>query len=121
MVAKIVIIIDDDDAVRDSTFLLLESYGFDVRGHASAEDFLGQPRVEADCLLVDYHMTGMTGLDLLEHLRAGDDHTPALMVTGCCNSIIVVRAARIGVRLLQKPVTDDHLVFCIEEARCACA
>ena len=101
LVAKIVFIIDNDETERESTLMLPEFYGFDVRSHVSAEDFIGQPRVEADCLLVDYLITGMTGLDLLEYLRAGDDQAPALMVTGCWDSNIAARAARIGIKLFQ--------------------
>lgn len=116
MVAQIVII-DDDEAVRDSMHTLLESYGYEVRGHASAEDFLSQPRGKADCLLVDHHMPGMMGLDLLEYLHADGDRTPALMITGRSDSSMKPRAERIGVLLLQKPVAEEALVLSIEQAR----
>lgn len=118
MGAKIVII-DDDDAVRDSMHVLLDSYGYDVRQYASAEEFLQQATGKAGCLLVDHHMPGMTGLDLLEHLRAKGDQTPALIVTGRRDSLIISRANFLGVKVLQKPVTDEDLVHQIEEARSA--
>lgn len=114
MVVKIAII-DDDDAVRDSMLALLESYGHEVCGYPSAEEFLGPPKGQADCLLVDHHMSGMTGLDLLEHLRAEGDQTPALMITGRRDPTMVPRAERIGVRVLQKPVAEELLVAWIEE------
>jgi FixJ family two-component response regulator len=110
-------IIDDDDAVRDSTRALLESYGYEVRDHASAEQFLQAPGLKPDCLLVDQHMPGMTGLDLLEHLRSRGDQTPALMMTGRSDPTLEPRAARIGVTLLHKPVPEDQLVLWIERAR----
>jgi FixJ family two-component response regulator len=110
-------IIDDDDAVRDSTRALLESYGFKVRDHASAEHFLKEADIRPDCLLVDQHMPGMTGLDLLEHLRARGDRTPALMMTGRSDPTLEPRAARIGVKLLHKPVPEEQLVQWIESAR----
>ena len=110
-------IIDDDDAVRDSTRALLESYGYEVRDYASAEHFLQDPDAKPDCLLVDQHMPGMTGLDLLEHLRAHGDKTPALMMTGRSDPTLEPRAARIGVKLLHKPVPEDQLVLWIEQAR----
>jgi FixJ family two-component response regulator len=110
-------IIDDDDAVRDSTRVLLESYGYEVRDHASAEQFLQNAPRARDCLLVDQHMPGMTGLDLLEHLRAKGDRTPALMMTGRNDPWLGPRAARIGVMLLNKPVPEDQLLSWIERAR----
>ena len=110
-------IIDDDDAVRDSTRALLESYGYVVRDYSSAEEFLQEKKPKPDCLLVDQHMPGMTGLDLLEHLRAKGDNTPALMMTGRTDPTLEPRAARIGVKLLHKPVSEDQLVLWIEQAR----
>jgi len=110
-------IIDDDDAVRDSTRALLESYGYEVRDYPSAEDFLLVAEPKSDCLLVDQHMPGMTGLDLLEHLRANGNKTPALMMTGRSDPSLEPRAARIGVKLLHKPVPEDQLVLWIEQAR----
>lgn len=112
-------IIDDDDAVRDSTRALLESYGYEVRDHASAEHFLRDSSNKPDCLLVDQHMPGMTGLDLLEHLRSKGDQTPALMMTGRSDPTLEPRAARIGVKLLHKPVPEDQLVLWIEQTRLA--
>lgn len=108
-------IIDDDDAVRDSTHALLETYGYEVRQHSSAEMFLARPDQKSDFLIVDHHMPGMTGLELLEQLRAGGDQTPALMITGRSDCSIVPRAAHIGVRLLNKPLAYEQLVLSIEE------
>lgn len=110
-------IIDDDDAVRDSTRALLESYGYHVRDHASAEHYLRDTDSKPDCLLVDQHMPGMTGLDLLEHLHAKGDKTPALMMTGRSDPSLEPRAARIGVKLLHKPVPEEQLVSWIEQTR----
>lgn len=108
-------IIDDDEAVRDSTHQVLESYGYEARVHASAEDYLSCAGDKPACLLVDHHMPGMTGLELLEHLRAKGDLTPALMMTGRSDPTMLPRAERLGVKLLHKPVAPDEIVKWIEE------
>lgn len=115
--SSLIHIIDDDEAVRDSTHQLLESYGYDVRAHASAEDFLSCAADKADCLLVDHHMPGMTGLALLEHLREKGDRTPALMMTARNDPALLPRVERVGVKLLHKPFKPDELVRWIERAR----
>jgi FixJ family two-component response regulator len=108
-------IIDDDDAVRDSTHQVLESYGYEARAHASAEDFLSCEGDKAACLLVDHHMPGMTGLELLEHLHAKGDRTPALVMTGRSDPTILSRAERLGVKVVHKPLGPDEIVGWIKE------
>ena len=62
-----IFIIDDDSAVRESIRLLLDCVGLETRDFASAEEFLeGRDGVDAECLILDVHMSGMSGLELLE-------------------------------------------------------
>jgi FixJ family two-component response regulator len=56
-------------------------------------------------------MSGMTGLDLLEQLYDQGDQTPALLITGNGTPKLELRAKRIGVKLLCKPVPADELMF----------
>jgi len=75
-------VVEDDDAVRASTRLLLESAGYTVREYASAASFLKDAAaINAACLLFDYQLGGMTGLDLLELLRAHGVAAPAIIMT----------------------------------------
>lgn len=116
----VIVIIDDDDAVRNSTRLLLDALGYAVRDHASAESFLASDPDEAFVLLVDHHMPGITGAELLEMLHAKLGKVPAVMMTGRSDRTIEARCNRVGVKLLYKPVEVDLLVEAIEEARRAC-
>lgn len=108
--AALIDIIDDDDAVRNSMHALLESYGYAVREHNSAEAFLALTETAADCLLVDQHMPGMTGLELLKQLRERGDQTPAFLITGCADASMETSAAALDVRVLHKPVDEDQLM-----------
>jgi DNA-binding response OmpR family regulator len=114
-----VVIIDDDDGVRVSTRMLLEVCGYVVRDHASAESFLATDRGAVGVLLVDQHMPGMTGVELLELIHTEPNPPPALMLSGCADQTIVARLDRIGAKLMRKPVAEDELIREIEAFCCA--
>jgi two-component system, LuxR family, response regulator FixJ len=109
-------IIDDDDAVRDSTAALLAAHGFAVRCHPSAEHFLAAGGTKPDCLLIDQHMPGMTGQALIERLRARGDSTPAAILTARGDPALVARLAPLNVVVLHKPVAEATLVRWVTEA-----
>ncbi|MGB8363699.1 MAG: response regulator transcription factor [Rhizomicrobium sp.] len=118
--ARTICIVDDDDAVRDSLKVLLESYGMQVRDFASPADFLrGSAARECRCLVVDLHMPAMNGLELLETLRAREVNVPAVMVTGNADPNLALRLKNAGLSaLLIKPVADDEL---LDHIALACA
>ena len=68
---RLVAVVDDDFSVRESLESLLRSVRIGVRVFASAEEFLNSadPR-EVDCLILDVHLPGMTGIELHHHLLA---------------------------------------------------
>ena len=109
-------IIDDDDDVRASSRLFLEALGFTVEDFANAESFLKRPpqRQAADCFILDYHLTGMSGLDLLELLRERGDKTPAIIMTAN-GKHLALRAGRAGViAILRKPLAAESLSHWLE-------
>lgn len=109
-------IVEDDDAVRDSVGALLESYGYSVSQYASAAQYLQSGKGHGVCVVVDQHMPGMTGLELLETLRGRGDNVPAIMLTGRSDPQMEPRMVRAKVsRLLHKPVDDSELVRAIED------
>jgi len=113
----IVDIVEDDDAVRDSLRSLLEAYGYTVREYPCAAPYLeSHVPTPSDCLIVDHHMPGMTGLELVETLRARNVQIPIVMVTGRDDPQLGKRIARAGIaKLFHKPIDDGHLVQWIEE------
>jgi two-component system response regulator FixJ len=117
-----VAIVDDDPAVLDSLRFLLEVAGHRVAVFASAAQYLAQyvancgPR--PTCLIVDQHMPGMTGLELIARLRISGAEVPAMLVTGSSSRTIVTRAAELGIeRVLDKPPTEDVLLTFVEAHR----
>ena len=67
----IILIVDDDEAVRESLRNMMESEGFDVRAFSNGHDLLSEASLPAiGCLVVDYHMPAMNGLELVSSLRA---------------------------------------------------
>ena len=116
--SETVCIVDDDDAVRDSMRVLVESYGHPVSDYASAMTFLDDLRdSEPGCLLLDLHMPGMNGLELVELLRRRHVRTPVIVVTARNDPQQSQRLRDAGVlALLNKPVTDNELIGWIEQA-----
>jgi FixJ family two-component response regulator len=107
---RLVFVIDDDDGVRQSTRALLEASGFSVRTFANAEELLAAGTAcEAGCIVLDYHLAGMTGIELIERLRAQGLQTPVIMVTAN-GTKLGLRAAHAGVTaVLRKPLAADGL------------
>src|ERR1700733_1855443 len=102
---RVVCVVDDDEAVRDSICVLLQSEGISARAFASAAEFLSDPdALRSLCFVFDMHMPGMNGIDLAAHLRAGDIAAPIYLLTGRADAPIR-RAARVAgvTAVLNKP------------------
>jgi two-component system, LuxR family, response regulator FixJ len=109
--AGAIAVVDDDAAVCDSTRFLLETYDFDVHTYQSGVDFLREDPVIA-CLIVDYHMPGLNGLDLVAELRNRDRSVPTIiMITATTDPSVERRAAELGIRhVLKKPLSNQLLL-----------
>lgn len=107
-----IFIVDDDDAVRDSLKLLLETHGLSVREFASCEAFVhGYHPQNRQCLVLDQHLPGMTGLELIQSLDRGRASLPIILVTGKGDHALKARAQAAGVlAYLDKPVSADRLL-----------
>ena len=113
-----VLIVDDDAAVRSSLKFALEIEGLAVRLYDGAAALLADRALPScGCLVVDYRMPVMDGLELIEALRARDVAMPAILITGRANKQLRLRAARSDVRrVLEKPLSDGMLVDSIRAA-----
>ncbi|MBV9827893.1 MAG: response regulator [Alphaproteobacteria bacterium] len=105
-------IIDDDAGARDSLRVLLQCAGLDARTFASCDDFVAAGAGdEEDCLILDIQMRGMTGLELLEHLRQRGNDLPVILVSARPPRDVVARAEKAGaIALLSKPFKAVELL-----------
>lgn len=115
---RMVFIVDDDEPVRDSLKLLLESYDLNVRDYGSCPEFLGSlTGDERGCLLLDLHLPVMSGLDLLEGHAAAIRYLAVILITGRSDTATRARALDAGaVAVLDKPFEDEILLTEIERA-----
>jgi two-component system, LuxR family, response regulator FixJ len=106
----VVLVIDDDPAVRNSLKFALEIEGFSVRLYPTGAELLDEKDIpESGCLVADYHLPGMNGLDLLARLRERNIRLPAILITTHPSATIRNQAALAGVRLIEKPLLSDTL------------
>jgi FixJ family two-component response regulator len=115
---RVISVVDDDESLRRSVGNFLRSVGFRVETFASAEDFLSSARREnTGCLVLDVRMTGMSGLDLLRHLAAGNVRVPAVVLTAHGDEEMRRRCLRAGaVAFLDKPFHGDALLDAVQTA-----
>ena len=111
-----VAIVDDDDLVRGTLKDLLAEAGLAVAGYASGGAFLAAPEARPNCLVVDYNMPAMNGLELVAALRARGLATPTVLLTGRADAMLRRRAAQFGVAVLEKPVSGARLLGAIDAA-----
>jgi two-component system response regulator FixJ len=107
----IVLIVDDDRAVRTALKFMLELEGYTVHVCASGDELLHHPVLKnARCLLVDYKMPAMDGFEVIERLEEQNVHVPTILITSFVNKTLARRAAEVGVvRILEKPLLDSVL------------
>ena len=115
---RMVFIVDDDDAVRDSLSFLMKSIGIESRGFASATEFLEfYDNKIAGCLVLDIRMPGMSGLELQDQLNEINAILPIIFITGHGDVPMAVEALKKGaLDFIQKPFRDQDLIDRINHA-----
>jgi FixJ family two-component response regulator len=111
-------IIDDDPSVRTATDNLLSSHGYLVRTFGSAEDFLQSASPDdSACVVADVQMPGMSGLDLLAHVRTRGNDVPFIFITAFPDQSVRARALKAGaICFLAKPFAAPVLIDCVKTA-----
>lgn len=114
---RLVYVVDDDDAFRDSLRWLLESAGYRVALFSSAERFLTAYRAgSGTCLLLDVRMPGMSGIELQAELNRRGTQLPIIFLTGHGDVPMAVEAVKKGAfDFVQKPFVNSQLLALIEE------
>lgn len=113
-----VLVVDDKEMLRDSVAITLERAGFLVRTATdglAALDSVAKQR--PDAVVTDMRMPGMTGVELLEKLRAIDDELPVILMTAFGTIETAVKAVRLGAfDYLTKPFEGDELIIAVKRA-----
>ncbi|HEU4345940.1 MAG TPA: response regulator transcription factor [Candidatus Binatia bacterium] len=111
-------VVDDDVSFRTAVTRLLRAAKFEVRGYASASDFMSSDASAAPgCILLDLRMPGASGFDLQQSLAKTEERLPIVFLTGHGDIPASVRAMKSGaVDFLTKPVRRETLLRAIENA-----
>ena len=97
-----VFVVDDEEAIRRSLCMLLQAEGLVVRAFASAAEAIAAfDDVRPACILTDYHMPDMSGMDLVREIRRRDPGMPLVVMTGTDDPGQLRLDAH--VRLVEKP------------------
>jgi two-component system response regulator FixJ len=115
---RVVHVIDDDAAVRQSLAFLLSTAGLAVRVHVSAVDFLKVlPEIQGGCIVTDIRMPEMDGLELQRRLRELKAGLPVIVMTGHGDVPLAVEAMKAGaIDFIEKPFDDEILLSAIRSA-----
>ena len=114
----VVHVIDDDEAVRDSLAFLLSSADFTVETYESANTFLSKlPQVRSGCIITDVRMPGLSGIDLLRHVKGIKLSLPVIIMTGHGDVPLAVEAMKSGASdFIEKPVDDEIMLAAVRRA-----
>jgi FixJ family two-component response regulator len=113
----VIAVVDDDPAVCGSLKFSLELEGFSVRIFRNAGDALGAADLDAcDCFVIDQRMPQMSGMELIDTLRRRHILTPAILIVSHPSDAVSVRAAKVAIPVVEKPLLSNALLERIREA-----
>ena len=115
---KIVAVVDDDPSMLNAAESLLDAQGFATMVFASAEEFLDRgAATQVDCLLLDIHLGGVSGIELRQRLKDSGSMLPVIFMTALDDEAMRERALKAGcVAFLRKPFQAHQLIDAIKKA-----
>ena len=115
---RIVYVIDDDEAARQSLEFMLKTAGIEALGFESAKVFLEKlPHIKSGCIITDVRMPEITGIDLLHRVKESEVDIPVIVITGHGDVSLAVEAMKAGaVDFLEKPFDNDLLLSSVRSA-----
>jgi len=114
----VVRIVDDDDLIRSAVRRLLANAGFATELYASGAEFLAQAQLDRPgCLILDFRMPGMNGLEVQAALKQRGMEVPIIFLTGSSDIPVAVAAMREGAAdFLEKPFENADLLARVRQA-----
>src|SRR4051794_2645267 len=111
----VVIIIDDDPTLRGGTERMIRAAGFTVQAFGSPKEFLRSPSPAGPaCLVLDFHLPGLSGFDLQRDLATSGFLIPVIFITSHGDIRTSVQAMKAGaVEFLARPFPKRHLLDAI--------
>ncbi len=112
-----VLVVDDDEAIRLYVGDVLRGAGYRVLTASDgiqAVEILGESPV--DLLITDYNMPRMSGLELIRWCQAILPRLPTVLISGHDPKTVPVKGGKLGgLRVLQKPFSEEHLLLAVGE------
>ena len=114
----VVAVVDDDPSMLNAAESLLQAQGFTTMVFASAEEFLDRGAVtQVNCLILDIHLGGMSGIELRRRLQSSGSMLPVIFMTALDDAAVREQALKAGcVAFLRKPFEVRQLIKAIKKA-----
>lgn len=114
----LIAIVDDDDAVREALFDLLQVEGLEARTYGNGAELLADEAADSfTCIVTDVRMAEVDGLELQKRLRARGSRVPVIFITSSVEDDTRIRAMREGATAwFTKPVADEALLAALRSA-----
>ncbi|MBI5970917.1 MAG: sigma-54-dependent Fis family transcriptional regulator [Deltaproteobacteria bacterium] len=115
---KTVLVVDDEQDIRDALAGVLKDEGYDVALAASAEDALKKLDAKAtELVLLDIWLPGMDGVEALQEIKTRHPLLPVIMISGHANIETAVRTTKLGAYdFIEKPLSLDKVIITVEHA-----